>query len=181
MAERLHRLSLDGKKLCTPRPAQPAERTLPCSLRPTNHADENGFAEIENHLASKRPLVRSAANWTFSWSNSGIVVSMVTQVPVIVPRMKAVVFPAGSLPLSAVQGQYNQNWFLGVSSRSSQGIAERPLPCNYNMIQFVCAFHGGNTGSNPVGDAKSYQQLGGTATVFRRHKNWPGRLARSSE
>ena len=31
-------------------------------------------------------------------------------------------------------------------------------------------FHGGNTGSNPVGDAKSYQQLGGTATVFRRHK-----------
>ena len=31
-------------------------------------------------------------------------------------------------------------------------------------------FHGGNTGSNPVGDAKSFQQLGGTATVFRRHK-----------
>ena len=50
-----------------------------------------GFAETENHLASKRPLVRSAANWTFSWSNSGIVVSMVTRVPVIVPRMKAVV------------------------------------------------------------------------------------------
>ena len=60
MAERLHRLSLDGKKVCTPRPAQPAERTLPCSLRPTNHADENGFAEIENHSveASPRPLSR---------------------------------------------------------------------------------------------------------------------------
>jgi hypothetical protein len=26
----------------------------------------------------------------------------------------------------------NQNWFLGVSSRSLQGIAERPLPCNHN-------------------------------------------------
>src|ERR1700732_2443350 len=43
------------------------------------------------------------------------------------------------LPKLAVQGRCNQNWFLGVSSRSLQGIAERPLPCNYNVIQFVCA------------------------------------------
>ena len=28
---------------------------------------------------------------------------------------------------------------LSVSSCSLQGIAERPLPCNYNVIQFVCA------------------------------------------
>jgi|ERR1700722_8587639 len=39
----------------------------------------------------------------------------------------------------AVQGRYN----VGVSSSdltgSLQGIAERPLPCNYNVIQFVCA------------------------------------------
>jgi hypothetical protein len=30
----------------------------------------------------------------------------------------------------------------------------RPLPCNYNVIQSV-SFHGGNTGSNPVGDANN--------------------------
>jgi hypothetical protein len=28
---------------------------------------------------------------------------------------------------------------LCVLSRSLQGIAERPLPCSYNVIQFVCA------------------------------------------
>jgi hypothetical protein len=52
----------------------------------------------------------------------------------------------------AVQGRYNENLFLGVLSRSLQGIAERPLPCNYN-------FHGGNTGSNPVGDAKQDKEV----------------------
>src|SRR2546425_6157196 len=31
----------------------------------------------------------------------------------------------------AVQGRYSQSLHLGVSSRSLQGIAERPLPCNY--------------------------------------------------
>ena len=34
----------------------------------------------------------------------------------------------------AVQGRYNQNLFHRVLSRSLQGIAERPLPCNYNVI-----------------------------------------------
>jgi hypothetical protein len=29
------------------------------------------------------------------------------------------------------------------------------------VIQPVSAFHGGNTGSNPVGDAKSFQELAG--------------------
>ena len=65
----------------------------------------------------------------------------------------------------AVQGRYNQNLFLRVLSGPLQGIAVRPLPCNYYVI-----FHGGNTGSNPVGDAKPYQQLEGTVKVFRRHK-----------
>jgi hypothetical protein len=37
----------------------------------------------------------------------------------------------------AVQGRYNQNLFHRVLSRSLQGIAERPLPCNYNVIQPV--------------------------------------------
>jgi len=31
-------------------------------------------------------------------------------------------------------------------------------------------FHGGNTGSNPVGDAKSYQELTGNGHFWRRHK-----------
>jgi len=65
------------------------------------------------------------------------------------------------LPTSklAVQERYNKKMRLSVSSCSLQGIAERPLPCNYNVIQHVSAFHGGNTGSNPVGDAESNQAL----------------------
>jgi hypothetical protein len=39
----------------------------------------------------------------------------------------------------AVQGRYKLSLFLCVLSRSLQGITERPLPCNYNVIQFVCA------------------------------------------
>ena len=39
----------------------------------------------------------------------------------------------------AVQGRYNQKRFHRVLSRSLQGIAERPLPCNYNVIQPVSA------------------------------------------
>ena len=39
----------------------------------------------------------------------------------------------------AVQGRYNQSLFHRVLSRSLQGIAERPLPCNYNVIQPVSA------------------------------------------
>jgi hypothetical protein len=35
----------------------------------------------------------------------------------------------------AVQERYNQKVFLAVILRSLQGIAERPLPCNYNVIQ----------------------------------------------
>ena len=31
-------------------------------------------------------------------------------------------------------------------------------------------FHGGNTGSNPVGDAKSFQALAGNRRNFPRHK-----------
>jgi len=45
--------------------------------------------------------------------------------------------PVFRLPVSklAVQGRYNQSLHLGVSSRSLQGIAERPLPCNYYVIE----------------------------------------------
>src|SRR5271169_5032678 len=42
-------------------------------------------------------------------------------------------------PKLAVQGRYNQSLHLRVSSRSLQGVAERPLPCNYNVIQPISA------------------------------------------
>ena len=66
----------------------------------------------------------------------------------------------------AVQGRYKQTLCLWVSSCSLQGIAERPLPCNYNVIQSV--FHGGNTGSNPVGDAKSIRYRRNVYSLFKR-------------
>ena len=37
-------------------------------------------------------------------------------------------------------------------------------------------FHGGNTGSNPVGDAKPFQELAGTRGDFRRQKKAQLRL-----
>ncbi len=43
--------------------------------------------------------------------------------------------------------------FRSMLTGSLQGIAERPLPCIYNEIQLNFAFHGGNAGSNPAGDA----------------------------
>src|ERR1700685_199611 len=39
----------------------------------------------------------------------------------------------------AAQGRYNLNRFLGVLRRSLQGVAERPLPCNYHVIQPISA------------------------------------------
>jgi hypothetical protein len=42
-------------------------------------------------------------------------------------------------PKLPVQERYNQGLFFCVLSGSVQGIAGRPLPCNYNVIQFVCA------------------------------------------
>jgi hypothetical protein len=44
-----------------------------------------------------------------------------------------------AVPKLAVQGRYNQNLFLAVLPHSLQGIAERPLPCNYNVIQQISA------------------------------------------
>jgi len=70
----------------------------------------------------------------------------------------------------AVQERYKLRLFLRLLSRSLRGIAVRPLPCNYYVIQSVSAFHGGNTGSNPVGDAKPFQELASNRRNFRRHK-----------
>ena len=43
----------------------------------------------------------------------------------------------------------------------------RPCSCSLLELRF---FHGGNTGSNPVGDAKSYQELTSNGSFSRRHK-----------
>src|SRR6267143_1444879 len=74
----------------------------------------------------------------------------------------------------AVQERYNQSLFHVALSRSLQGVAERPLPCNYNVI-----FHGGNTGSNPVGDAKSFQELTGERTLLAQAQKGTLNLAKS--
>ncbi len=42
-------------------------------------------------------------------------------------------------PLAAVQERYKFPGFLCVSIASLQGFAVRPLPCNYNVLQLVCA------------------------------------------
>jgi hypothetical protein len=39
----------------------------------------------------------------------------------------------------AIQERYKQSLFHRVLSGSLQGIAARPLPCNYNMIQQISA------------------------------------------
>jgi hypothetical protein len=38
-----------------------------------------------------------------------------------------------------VQGRYKLDLFLRLLSRSLQGVAVRPLPCNYNVIQPISA------------------------------------------
>jgi hypothetical protein len=45
-------------------------------------------------------------------------------------------------------------------------------PCCVVSVTYglVAPFHGGNTGSNPVGDAKSFQELTGSGHFWRRHK-----------
>ena len=56
--------------------------------------------------------------------------------------------------------------FLDMITGSLQGIAERPLPCIYNEIHRSDAFHGGNAGSNPAGDATFKSISYGFCTIF---------------
>jgi hypothetical protein len=53
----------------------------------------------------------------------------------------------------AIHRRYTEHPLLCVPYGSLQGVTVRPVPCNYYVIQQDVAFHGGNTGSNPVGDA----------------------------
>ena len=56
-------------------------------------------------------------------------------------RKSCIMFPAAMKfhHMGAVQERYKVIPFLNVLSCSLQGIAERPLPCNYYVIQLVCA------------------------------------------
>src|SRR5262245_27941116 len=49
--------------------------------------------------------------------------------------------------MAAVQERYKFLDFLWVFVASLQGIAERLLPCNYNVLQFVCALSRRKRGS----------------------------------
>ena len=54
-------------------------------------------------------------------------------------RVKTTQTPMSFTPLAAVQERYKFPGFLCVSIASLRGIAVRPLPCNYNVLQLVCA------------------------------------------
>ena len=54
-------------------------------------------------------------------------------------RVKTTRTPMSFTPLAAVQERYKFPGFLCVSIASLHGVAVRPLPCNYNVLQLVCA------------------------------------------
>src|SRR5579864_8367140 len=63
----------------------------------------------------------------------------------------------------AVHSRYTVIGFF----RFFQGLGERPGPCKYYVSLYAVFFHGGNTGSNPVGDAKPFQELANNRRNFR--------------
>ena len=72
----------------------------------------------------------------------------------------------------AIQGRYKVNLFLCVLTGSLQGIAERPLPCSYNVIPSVIALSRRKRG---------FKSRRGTPTTsityrnpFRRVRYWGG-------
>jgi hypothetical protein len=67
--------------------------------------------------------------------------------------------------LCAVQGRYNENMFLSVprgTYRAYQSDRCLVFCCRSNLL---LPFHGGNTGSNPVGDAKIPKKLHASGVV----------------
>ena len=98
-------------------------------------------------------------------------------------RVKITRTPMSFTPLAAVQERYKFPGFLCVSIASLHGVAVRPLPCNYNVLQLVY-FHGGNTGSNPVGDANLLNGLEEIVLLpvgTKRHKSHPNCAGASPE
>ena len=100
------------------------------------------------------------------WGNVFLVLAAMT-----VPSLMPPIFRLFGARL-AVQGRYNVNLFHRVLSRSLQGIAERPLPCNYNVIQF--AFTAVTRVQIPSGTPNLFRSLRGTATFgagTKRHNS----------
>ena len=60
--------------------------------------------------------------------------------------------------------------FSSVLTGSLQGIAERPLPCNYNVIQPLSAFTAVTRVQIPSGTPKPFHRLATNSQFFRRHK-----------
>jgi hypothetical protein len=68
-----------------------------------------------------------------------------------------------------IQGLYALE--VAKTAKDAEGISVechlRPLSCCKASV--IAYFHGGNTGSNPVGDAKSFQKFKSAGSFFRRH------------
>src|SRR5215468_10862860 len=60
---------------------------------------------------------------------------------------------------AAVQERYKFRGSLRVPIASLQGIAERPLPCSYNVLQFVCALSRRKRGFESLRGRQLIQQL----------------------
>ena len=59
----------------------------------------------------------------------------------------------------AVQGRYKEYLCPSVLKRLLRYMQERPLPVSSFICNRLTPFHGDNTGSNPVGDAKVFNEL----------------------
>jgi hypothetical protein len=65
------------------------------------------------------------------------------------------------------QSLFPESW---LKTRDTQTIHRASVPL-YSLLLFTGHyFHDGNTGSNPVGDAKSFQELTSNSSFCRRHK-----------
>jgi len=59
----------------------------------------------------------------------------------------------------AIHRRYTERRLLCIPSCYLQGITVRPVPCNYNVIQSVSAFHGDDAGSNRNEKGGSISQI----------------------
>jgi hypothetical protein len=74
----------------------------------------------------------------------------------------------------AVQGRYKEYLCPSVLKRPLRYMQSDRCPISSSVCNSLTPFHGGNTGSNPVGDAKSFQRLAADWVQFpavqRRYK-----------
>jgi hypothetical protein len=91
---------------------------------------------LESKLAARAAGSTKQITEDMVMAKRGILGELVEGVAAMTSDRPPIQAPTSKL---AVQERYNKKMRLSVSSCSLQGIAERPLPCNYNVIQFVCA------------------------------------------